>query len=241
MNFKKLLKEAKTIKEVAEIRNKLDVLSEEWQEAEKELRNLLKEKYQDESVLVVRGEDVDGLFNEGFTKVAPLQQKEVLQIINDKSFFVPRYSAEFNPTFKQVIPYVVATTEEEEIFSLIRKSGDPRLVGNISIGVGGHINPVDDVDTQNKLMNGLERELMEEVEFGEDTYGNLYLLGFIYDSSNEVGRDHLGLIYGLGLSNKDIKVKETETLSGKFFKISELKNNVNKLENWSQIVLDNIL
>ena len=70
-----------------------------------------------------------------------------------------RERMERDPTFKQVIPYVVLR-DEERYFLMQRTSagGDARLHGRYSIGVGGHLNPGDD-----GLLGGLQREWHEEL------------------------------------------------------------------------------
>ena len=52
--------------------------------------------------------------------------------------------AEESPAFKQLIPYIVLR-DGERVFFMQRTDagGDPRLHGKASIGVGGHLNPVD--------------------------------------------------------------------------------------------------
>src|SRR5688572_9668213 len=65
--------------------------------------------------------------------------------IRRHGFFVERRAAEQNSAWKQIIPYVVVR-RGESILLLERKKkqGEVRLHGKLSIGVGGHINPVDD-------------------------------------------------------------------------------------------------
>lgn len=65
-------------------------------------------------------------------------------------FFVERSYAERTPALKQVIPYTLvvrrgSSADQPEIFRLTRTKagGEARLHNKISIGVGGHIEPVD--------------------------------------------------------------------------------------------------
>ena len=59
--------------------------------------------------------------------------------------FMPRSQAEKDPSFKQLIPYVIMNCGDK-FLSYVRgkRAGETRLVGNRSIGIGGHINPADD-------------------------------------------------------------------------------------------------
>ncbi|GAG48826.1 unnamed protein product, partial [marine sediment metagenome] len=55
--------------------------------------------------------------------------------------FMPRSQVEKNPAYKQLIPYVLMSYEGKYL-SYVRgkRAGEARLVGNRSIGIGGHIN-----------------------------------------------------------------------------------------------------
>ena len=64
--------------------------------------------------------------------------------IREKGFFVERRWAEHDSSFKQVIPYTVVTHGDEVLLlKRLEQGGEARLHGKLSIGVGGHINPVD--------------------------------------------------------------------------------------------------
>ena len=53
---------------------------------------------------------------------------------------MPRCEAECNPDFKQVIPYVLTEHQPTgRIFMTTRIGGDERLIGQHSIGLGGHV------------------------------------------------------------------------------------------------------
>src|SRR6478752_7288323 len=80
--------------------------------------------------------------------------------------FMPRARAEDDPGFKQLIPYVVLRSGEQ-IFHYRRgkKGTEARLHALRSVGVGGHINPIDEGDDFDGVFSAaLLRELNEEVE-----------------------------------------------------------------------------
>lgn len=58
--------------------------------------------------------------------------------------YLRRPTAEEDPSHKQLIPYVVVR-DGERVFLMERTDagGDARLHRKASIGVGGHLNPVD--------------------------------------------------------------------------------------------------
>ncbi|MEI3063149.1 MAG: hypothetical protein V8S72_09590 [Oscillospiraceae bacterium] len=117
-----------------------------------------------EYVLVVKTEKLSQ-FISGRTGLITESNAEMLDIIRAEHEFIPRPDAENDPGYKQIIPYVVLRRGDEIFMTRrLKKGGEARLHGLMSIGVGGHINPVDDVDRENVLLRGLERELDEEVE-----------------------------------------------------------------------------
>lgn len=158
-------------------------------------------------------------------------EKEIAAIVESRHEYLPRPFAEEHPEYKQIIPYV-AICRGSQVFSTTRlnRGGETRLHGMISLGVGGHINPGDD----DSLMNGLRREIREEVYMTD--FGDLTLRGVINDDSNEVGSVHLGFFYTLTTSG-EVRVKETEKLAGSWLRRSELWDLSPKMETWSQIIV----
>src|SRR4051794_38952355 len=84
----------------------------------------------------------------------------LLDALRQDGSFRARDEAEQDPSWKQVIPYVVLR-DGERLFLMrrTRAGGDARLHDRYSIGVGGHINPQDE-----DVAGGLLREWSEEIE-----------------------------------------------------------------------------
>lgn len=162
------------------------------------------------------------------------RETEVMALIAREGQFIPRPEAELDPSYKQMIPYV-AVVRGGEVFATRRlnKGGESRLHGLISLGVGGHINELDEKNGD-WLMNCLRREVEEEIDIPD--FGALTLRGLINDDSNDVGRVHLGFFFTL-TTGGDVSVRETEKLSGSFLPISSLAAQADHMETWSQIVL----
>ena len=116
-----------------------------------------------EKVLVVKTEKL-AKYISGRTGLLTEDREAMLDIIINEHEFIDRPAAEEDPSYKQIIPYVVLT-QKDLVFATRRlnKGGESRLHGKVSIGIGGHINPVDEKDRRSVLMHGLERELDEEV------------------------------------------------------------------------------
>lgn len=185
-----------------------------------------------ESVLVVKTEYLAPYVNKNGL-ITGCEDK-VLDIIMQRFEFLPRPEAEQDPGYKQVIPYVVVI-RGSQVFMLrrLKKGGESRLHGLISLGVGGHINPDADGSGDDVLMRGLRREIEEEIEL--EDFGKLILRGLINDDSNSVGSVHLGFFYTLETTG-EVKVRETEKLEGEWTEISSLPDFYPMMETWSNIV-----
>lgn len=149
--------------------------------------------------------------------------------------FVDRAEAEANPAWKQWIPYCMLrcgdwsveatpTTANEDRGVLLvqrtKKGGEARLHESWSIGLGGHIEPMDVASASAKELQpgiaqlgwsqlesgpteahaffaaALARELSEELILpGQGQTPPPRLLGLINDDSTEVGKVHAGLAY----------------------------------------------
>ena len=94
----------------------------------------------------------------------------------------------------------------------------PRLHGKASIGVGGHLNPVD--DGEDALMSGLRREWAEELE--ADWEPEFELIGLLNDDSNPVGAVHLGVVFSVDARGREVDVREHDKLVGGFAGPDEL-------------------
>ena len=158
----------------------------------------------------------------------------ILQLIEDRHFFVPRGQAEVEPNWRQIIPYVLVV-HDGDVFTLERtaKQSEARLHHKISIGIGGHINPGHDV------LAGLHKELAEEVSITPPW--ELDFAGILNDESTEVGRVHLGAVHLLRASNRNVRVLETEKMTGSWVARDELAKLREQMETWSQIAFDALL
>ncbi len=149
--------------------------------------------------------------------------------------YLPRPAAEDDPTHKQLIPYVVVRDGAQVFFmERTRAGGDPRLHLKGSLGVGGHLNPVDDGD--DPLMDGLRREWREELDAGFQP--DFRLAGFLNDDGNAVGAVHLGVVFTVQADGAPVSVRERDKLSGRFVELSEVRAAWDRLETWSQLTLE---
>ncbi len=190
-----------------------------------------------EEVLVVKTERLQP-FIQGRVGLLTDSREELLRLIISEHVFLPRPEAEADPGYRQIIPYVLLC-RERKVFATRRlnKGGEARLHGKVSVGIGGHINPVDETDREKVLMRGLERELHEEVEL--ESPGPLLPRGVINDDTNSVGSVHLGLCFTMETAG-EVRVRETEKLSGSWMSLKELRAEWDHMETWTQIALQGV-
>ncbi len=190
-----------------------------------------------ENVLVVRTEKLKK-YIQGIDGMVDTDREALVDTIINEHEFIPRPDAEADSLYKQIIPYVVLR-QGDKIFTTRRlnKGGEARLHGKVSIGIGGHINPIDETEKEKVLMRGLERELDEEVYI--EKRGELKPVGVINNDSNDVGSVHLGLCFTMEVQGK-VMVKETEKLEGLWLTIPELMEHWDNMEEWTQIAINAI-
>jgi predicted NUDIX family phosphoesterase len=151
--------------------------------------------------------------------------------------FMDRRLAEEDPAFKQLIPYVVV--RDGALVYLMERTaagGDPRLHGKASIGVGGHLNPVD--EGEDPLTDGLRREWAEELV--ADWEPQFRLVGLLNDDSNPVGSVHLGVVFEVEAQGRPVEVREHEKLAGRFATLAEVRAAWDRMETWSRLVADHL-
>jgi predicted NUDIX family phosphoesterase len=147
--------------------------------------------------------------------------------------YLERPIAEEDRDHKQLIPYVVVR-DGPRVFLMHRTDagGDPRLHGRASVGVGGHLNPVD--DGADALMAGLRREWDEELVAGWTP--DFRLVGLLNDDSNPVGAVHLGVVFEVEAAGRPVEVRERDKLAGAFAEPEEVAASRERMETWSSLV-----
>jgi predicted NUDIX family phosphoesterase len=144
--------------------------------------------------------------------------------------------AEQDESMKQIIPYVVFKYNDNYfVYKRLPRSEEERLREKYSMGIGGHINPVDD-NSGDILQEGMKREFEEEVDYPYSYKSRI--IGFINDDEDSVGRVHFGVVFLVEGSNDRIDVKEKDKLEGKMMTNYEIRKIRDKMEGWSQIVFD---
>lgn len=146
--------------------------------------------------------------------------------------YEPRSVMERDPSFKQVIPYLVL--RDGPRWFLMRRTaagGDARLHHRYSIGVGGHLNPGD-----GGLVGGLRREWAEELV--ADFVPAFRLVGLLNDDTTDVGSVHLGAVYVADAEGRPVEIRETDKLSGEFVDEAAVEVVVESMETWSRLTFE---
>jgi predicted NUDIX family phosphoesterase len=192
-----------------------------------------------ERVLVLPREHVPGGCEFAGVRPAEAADLRVLaEAVAAHGRFLERPIAEEDPAFKQLIPYVVVR-DCGRVFLMDRTDagGDARLHRKASIGVGGHLNPVDTGD--DPLMVGLEREWAEELV--ADWVPEFRLVGLLNDDSNPVGSVHLGVVFDVEADGRAVDVRERHKLNGRMVAPGEVLDAWERLETWSRLVAERLL
>lgn len=155
-------------------------------------------------------------------------------IVDGHGAFRDRTDMESDPTFKQVIPYLVLRDGARYfLMQRTRAGGDARLHDRFSIGVGGHLNPGD-----RDLAGGLRREWREEL--AADFLPDFQFVGLLNDDTTDVGSVHLGAIFTADAAGRAVAIREVAKLRGSFAPAADVEVIVDRLESWSALVFDHL-
>ena len=127
---------------------------------------------------------------------------------------MPRSAAENDPSYKQLIPYIILRTERENQIGCYRRKGSEKRLHDLwSCGIGGHVNPIDTSEMSDTLEDilhqGLMRELNEEITSLPLDKMPVFR-GIINEDDTEVGAVHLGLVYTLDVKDPHLIIPGEE-------------------------------
>ena len=165
---------------------------------------------------------------------------ESFRLIHERGFFAERAAVEEDPSLKQIIPYAVVLQDSSVfLFRRTNGGGERRLYGLRSVGVGGHVNPVDDGDV---IALALRREVEEELVLPPGWLSRF--VGLLNDDSTPVGSVHVGVVAVVEPGKGVVAVREEDTMSGSFVSKADLLDlhaaERETFETWSALLLDRI-
>lgn len=189
----------------------------------------------DEQILVVpRVNLFDGAVVQGFLPEHDFSLYQ--ERISSHSQFLPRSLMETDLTYKQIIPYLIFSYQDQ-FFLMQRKStaSEQRLKDKFLLGVGGHLRQEDMVGAT--IAEWALREMHEEIAY-DGTY-TMQPLGIINDERDLVGQVHIGFVFLVHADQPTFSVK-SELKQGRLVSKNEVVEFYDRLESWSQMTFDYI-
>jgi predicted NUDIX family phosphoesterase len=195
----------------------------------------------EENILVIRRSLFDELGS--FQGLNFATEKYLTALLSrGNNFFLPRARVETDPSYKQIIPYVLLVFEDKLLYYVRgKKAGEQRLVAKGSVGIGGHMNESDEslfALDESAYRAGVEREVNEEIKI-ESAFDDR-IVALLNDDATEVGRVHLGVVHVFKLAQPKVEKREAMITGLTFLDKYELLARRESLESWSQICLDSL-
>jgi len=160
--------------------------------------------------------------------------------------FRPRPEMERDPSFKQLIPYLIFrhcdAGGRQWVFQYTRGTGqgEGRLHSKRSVGIGGHISEEDHglfSSDRGGYQEGMRRELMEEA--GIDA-GNGPAVAAINDDSTEVGCVHFGVVHVVRVSGENVAGGRSGIVGPEFIPMADAVKDPSGYESWSRFCLEHL-
>jgi len=195
------------------------------------------------TIVIFRDEDLVK-FNQDFTSVTEDDIKDI------PIWLGPRQFLETYPAFRQLIPYVVIKKDDEYLYYRRAIAGnEERLHGNISIGIGGHVDAEDiwwnsegTVKLLETLFVSALREIEEEIGI-KVPKEELRIAGVIRANHNDVDKHHLAVVVVCDIS--DIVVGNLtfeDTMDEiKFGSLEEIMNSEVAKETWTTLTIQALM
>lgn len=187
----------------------------------------------DEMIMVIKRTDLFGP-EEAWQGLRQNGLETYLDRIRTRCIFMPRSRMETDPTYKQIIPYLIFTYDNR-YFLMQRKAqaSEQRLRNKMSLGIGGHLRAEDKKnEAENDLFAWAQREFHEEVAYADDF--DVRFFGIINDDSNDVGKVHIGPVLILTGATPHISIR-SEHKSGELVLLDDCARMYDNLESWSQL------
>ena len=169
------------------------------------------------------------------------ENSEVLKRVVQNGLFRKRSELEEDPSFKQIIPYAIISNKESFfLFKRTSRQTEKRLHHKFSLGLGGHMNQSNSKESKEQyLINELKRELFEEIKLLNGCLiEDIEFIGFINDDTIPVGSVHIGLLYNIHVSNKDVVINETDMMTADWIDKPDLAEFYEGMETWTKIAFD---
>lgn len=165
---------------------------------------------------------------------------------NDYISSMDRDLAENDQNWKQIIPYTIFVSYEngDPVFlnyTRGKSGGENRLHDKISLGIGGHVQYDGSGASDHIYHSSFLREIEEELGNPLPPESSHFVVAAINDNSNDVGKVHIGIVHMVFVQEEhrsSLFANEDAIQNLKFSSLSEIKENYDRLENWSKIIID---
>lgn len=208
-----------------------------------------------EMVIGVAKDDLESAVHMDRREFIPLNAETREILFSDLEIcqrFAYRGHCENDDTFKQLIPYCIVTRGDEVFaFRRLPESGEKRLVGKYSIGVGGHMNParygIDPIPATfaDVVKENMLRELDEElnIQCPKDKPMLSQVVGLINSEADSVSSVHVAIVVHVILPlEATVEVAEKDTLEGKFLSPEDRQPLAqDEMELWTKIAMGNYI
>lgn len=216
----------------------------EFDEREYVAQRFVKNKLDEDIAAIPRERLIDFVPGQGFWPGAIDRQKLAKAAIK-----VRRREAEDRFDIVQLVSvFIVSFSDKFLTHKRSARLPENRLHGEYSLMLGGHL-AIEDFSQLTLSLFGEDdladcsyilRELSEELILSTDPA--VMSRGFIYDDSRPISTQHLGLVYFVKIEEPKFKIGERGFLMNpQLESISEIRSRREQFENWSWILMDNIL
>jgi predicted NUDIX family phosphoesterase len=157
-----------------------------------------------------------------------------------------RLAEEDTSVIQLISVFVVRHSGRILTYKRSKRLPESRLHGFYSVAFGGHLNPEDVLHMFNifdpeQSHAWLTRELYEELRWEENSNQvvGLDYVGLLYDDSQPVSRQHLGLVYDVTLLSDKFNIGERGFLMDPQFEtLEQIQSRIAEFENWSVILIE---
>jgi predicted NUDIX family phosphoesterase len=215
----------------------------EWSDVQEHVADRYQKALFDEDIVVFPAELRPTYVPNIGLNAAPLDSEGLLA----ECYPMRRRTAEDDPTVIQLISvFVVQHASKFLTYKRSKRLPESRLHGFYSVAFGGHLNPEDVLHMFNifdpqQSEAWLDRELREELRLEEkgNRVTSMNYVGLLYDDSQPVSRQHLGLVYKVMLASDQYDIGERGFLmDSKFESLAEIRGRLSEFENWSILLVN---
>lgn len=138
--------------------------------------------------------------------------------------------------------YVVRWNDQYLTYKRAKRLPEARLHGFYSIGFGGHLNTEDipvlmNMTDPDLALLQITRELREELILNQPP--RITFRGALYDTSRDVSRQHIALVYDVKLADSRYVIGERGFLiDPRFETLDDITSRISDFENWSVLVIE---